>query len=455
MGRSANGLGYRPVALEDINMNPRTNYVSPNDIDNFGQWMSQLQHNFQINNDLNIVSTLYYSGAGGDFPYGFSDEDGNFMQINYPLYNDHVGVMSNLNGSVLNDIIKFNTGVHANSFLRRNIEQMIPLYDAPYYSDQSRKDEVSAFAKGSIELGRFELFGDVQARAVRLELTPDEDFLGVEASIPAREWLFINPKIGMTFKIDNSLQAYASFGRTGREPTRFDILGSTQINNDNLPIAADVNQVVPEFVNNIEVGMRMRSNMAYVQANFFYMKFENEIAPIGEFIPESFVQVYKNQESSYRAGGEVDYRVDLTHNFRILGNATYMRAEIKSYTPEGSTETFNNVTPILSPEWNVQTTVEYDVIKPLSIGLRGRYLSSAYMELTNNPDLTVPESFVMDLRLRYRFHKEHSLSIQLNNLLDTQYFTYGAPVFMMDGNVAPGYFVQPPRHIYATLQLCF
>lgn len=452
-GLSANGLAYGPVAISDIEANPRTNYVSPNDRDNFGQWMGQFQHIFALSRDWSLVNTLYYSGAGGDFPFGFQDEDGAFMQINYPLFNDHIGAMSAVNGEMLEGKLKLNGGVHGYSFFRRNKEQIVPNFDNPYYSDKSRKNELSAFAKAAYTLGSFELFGDVQVRGVQLQLTPDNDFLGFDANIPDRDWLFINPKAGVTYRIDNKWQAYASLGRTGREPTRFDILGATQINLSNLPLVAELGAVVPEYVNDLEVGARFGGSQLQLQVNAFFMQFENEIAPTGEFIEEGFVQIFRNQESSRRAGLEVDYTYKISPVFRLLGNATYMHARIESYTPDGGT-TVRNVSPILSPEWNVQTTLEASITKDVTLSLRTRYLSEAYMELTNNPDLVVPESFVTDLRLRYRFYKEHVLSLQFNNVFDSQYFTYGAPVFTEAG-LQPGFFVQPPRHLYATLHLKF
>jgi len=455
-GLSANGLAYSPVAISDIRRDPRTNYESENDVDNFGQWMAQLQHIYAVNRDWSLVNTVYYNGAGGDFPFGFEGEDGEFSQINYPLYNDHYGVMSAINGSALGDKLKINAGLHANVFYRRNVEQIVPDYANPYYDDRTRKEEASGFAKVNYNFDRFDFFGDVQVRAVRMKFTADEDFLGFETSIPAREWLFINPTVGANYRIDQRTSAYASFGRAGREPTRFDMLGSAQINASNLQLIQDPDHVVPEYVNNWEAGLRYNKSGLSARLNVFYMFFENEIAPIGEFIQEGFVQIYRNQEQSYRRGVELDYNWQITPAWRLRGNATYMQAEISSYSPDDSEDVFRNITPVLTPEWNVQTTLECTPINNLTLGARTRYLSSAFMELTNDDALVVPESFVLDFRVQYKFYKEHSISVMFNNVFDNQYFTYGAPVDnLVTGITEPGFFVQPPRHIYATLHLRF
>jgi iron complex outermembrane receptor protein len=455
IGRSQNGLAYLPVAISDIEENPRTNYVSANDKDDFGQWMSQVQHSYQINERMNLVNTIYYNGAGGDFPAGFISEDGEFTQINYPLFNDHFGAISNLNMATGDRKTDLNFGIHAYTFKRENLEQIIPNFNNPYYEDESRKNEVSVFAKARRELGKFSIFGDVQVRLVSLELSPDEEFLGQQANIPIREWTFINPKLGVSYSYSEKFDLYASLGRTGREPTRFDILGSTQINSDNLDVVEDLNSVQEEYVNDLEVGGNYRSQLFSIQANFFYMQFENEIAPIGEFIPESFVQVYKNQESSYRTGIELDYSWSVLPSLRLFGHATYMQSKISEYSPEGSDAIFNDISPILSPEWNVLTSLEYKIVEDLSVRISARYLSESFLELTNDPSLTVPQSFVTDVGLRYVLFDRHELRVDINNITDELYYTNGAPVFGANDEVQPGYFVQPPRSIFATLVMRF
>ena len=264
----------------------------------------------------------------------------------------------------------------------------------------------------------------------------------------------MNPRAGVTYAFNERYSAYASIGRTGREPTRFDILGSTQINSGNLAIAQDEDAVKPEYVNDLEVGAKVRGQNFAVNANFFYMQFENEIAPIGAFIPEGFVQVYENQESSYRTGIELDYSWRILPMLRLYGNATYMQSRISEYTPEGTDITFDEITPILSPDWNVRASIEVEIVDELFIYLSTRYLSESYLELTNNPELIIPESFVADAGVRYTILEKYEIKVDLNNVFDNLYYTNGAPVATANG-LSPGYFVQPPRHVFATMTMRF
>ena len=450
-GRSRNGLAYIPVDLEDILNDPRTNYVSENDVDDFGQWLTQLQHTWRFTDRQFLNTTLYYGGAGGDFPAGYTDSSG-FVQINYPLYNHHFGLISNYSIQSADFSSRINLGIHAYTFRRQNVEYVIPNRIDPYYDDRSQKDEISAFAKWSRRYGKWQFLADVQVRAVSLSLSPDELFLGQSVTVQDRNYFFVNPKLGVSYDISQEWQLYTSFGRSGREPTRFDILGSTQINTTNIDNVTNTQSIDPEFVNDLEMGVRWAAEKLNVQANAFFMQFENEIAPIGVFIPEAFVQIYKNQESSYRLGGELEFSWQALKKLSISGQFAFLRARISSYQPENADVIYEDVTPIISPELNLRLDITYEIVESLSISGEYRHLSSSFMELTNHPNLVVPSSSVVNMALRWNFWKEHDLRIQLNNLTDALYYTYGAPG---SSGFEPAYFVQPPRNIYASLNLRF
>jgi len=454
-GRSKNQLAYLPVALSDIKNDPRTNYVSPNDRDDFGQWMAQLHHQYRLSPHIRWSNTLYYSGAGGQFPAGFANEDGEFAQIDYPLFNDHIGYLSHLDGRSAKYDLQWNAGIHLYTFRRTNEEAIVPDFTNPYYKDRSQKDELSGFLKLEKKIRAWRIFADAQFRYVQLSMDADESFLGIPAPIADRNWLFINPKLGVSYQLSPHSQAYASFGRTGREPTRFDILGSTQINSSNIDLVQNTESVSAEYVNNLELGYRLRTKSLQIQANAFLMQFENEIAPIGAFIPEGFVQIYENQESSRRYGLELDYQWSLTDQWQLTGQASWLQAEISQYYDRNLDQTFENVTPILSPEWNLSQGIQYKMTNGLILGARLRYLSDQFMELTNNDDLIVPSSFVVDTYLRLQATESIHFQFQFNNIFDELYYTYGAPITATNGQTQAGYFVQPPRHIYATLTFKF
>ena len=475
-GRSQNGLAYLPVALPDIQRRPETNYVSENDIDDFGQSLVQLQYTRFVGVSTSWTSTLYYGNAGGDFPAGFSVADSTFgvssgdttfrtgerfTQLNYPLFNHHYGLMSSISHTSRDGRWELNGGGHASTFRRENQEAIILDNANPYYQDRSRKDEVSAFAKLSYQQNDWLLFADLQLRAVGLRMWADTVFLKQadatfpvqSATIPNRQWIFLNPKVGVTYRISAQSNVYASYGRSGREPTRFDILGSTQINRFNLASVQDVDAVQPEYVNDFEAGVRFHAERLSVRANLFYMQFTNEIAPIGQAIPEGFVQLRKNIASSYRRGLELEGQYRLFRALSFEGNLAYLQSNIDIFSPEGGEQVYLNVEPIISPTWIANSTLQYRN-ELFSAALSARCVSKSFLEPTNRPDLILPAFFVLDARASVRFLKNQEFSLHLNNLGNKPYYTFGQPVAVGQISV-PGYFVQAPLNFYALLRFKF
>jgi iron complex outermembrane receptor protein len=442
-GKSRNGLAYSPVSKADIKNDPKTNYVNPNDIDDFGQFFNQLQHIYQFNTNNSIISSIYYNGAGGDWPYGYNDVNG-FTQINYPLYNTHIGGLSTFNGKFKN--LNYNSGVSASKFLRQNLEQVVPNFSSPYYADKTQKNEAAVFAKVNYKINKLEFLTDVQVRAVEL-IFDTTSF--TNTNIPIRKWIFVNPKVGVSYQWNNNFQSYVSFGRTGREPTRTDILNGVSITNENINLVLDKNRVKPEFVNNFELGTRINYSNLTIQVNAFYMQFENEIAPIGT-IQNAFITERRNMENSFRRGFETDYTWKIISKLQLKGQVTYMQAKISKYQPLNETIILENVTTPLSPNWNILNTLQLEVSPKLFVSLRGRYLSKSYIEPTNKADFVIPEFFVTDLHLNYQF-KKHELGLQFNNITNQKYFTHG---LVINPNT-PGFFIQAPWHIYATLKFRF
>jgi iron complex outermembrane recepter protein len=440
-GRTKNQLSYIPVPISLARENPRTNFNFEDDRDNFGQSFAQLEHTRLFSKNTTLTSTLYYGGAGGDFPFGFEDGEA-FVQINYPLFNNHFGAMSYLQHT--SDAWEFSSGVHAYTFRRKNIEQVVPNFATPYYEDRSVKDEVSAFAKASYTLSNWMFFGDIQARFVNLQLSPDTEFLGQNRTVPLYSWQFLNPKIGLTYQISPLQNVYGSFGRTGREPNRSDFLGGVQINEGNIDFLQDQDNVRAEFVNNYELGYRIASEKTNAQVNFFYMDFENEIAPIGAFVPQFFLQLYANQEDSYRRGIEFDWSTNLAEKFRLIGNATYMRSIISSYQPEGSAEIFNDIRTPYSPEVFLNARLQYLPIQNLQLEFHTRYVGESFTELTNNPDFILPAYWVNNFKISTKIGNHYTFDVEVNNLFNELYFTDGAPV----GNEL-AVFAQAPRHFFA------
>lgn len=461
-GFTKNELAYTHVPIDQIRQDPTTNNLPVHDIDNFGQQFLQFQYGRSFTDRLTLTSSLYYGGAGGDFPVGFAGGDGEFVQQLFSLYNDHYGLQSTLQFAD-GDRFNLSGGLHVYRFDRVNQESFEPQSELLTYNDNSQKDEISTFVKASRRFGDLELYGDLQLRAVWLDLNPDMSFLaeqGVSASqvdVPTRQYTFLSPKIGATYFVSDQFNVYASFGRSGREPTRQDILGATNINASNLDVVSEPNSVKAEYVNDYEGGFRYRSTRFAGKLNGFFMKFSNEISPTGEFIPEGFIQLRENIDESSRYGLEAQVRWILHRQITLSGNATWMQTNIEEFSPGGSGQVFEDVESILSPDWLLNSSLTYSPLTWLDVTLSGRYMGEAFLELTNREDMMLPSFFVMDLGIDTRLRNNITASVKVHNLTDELYFTNGAPLDTnFDGSIdTPGYIVQPPRHVFAEIEFRF
>lgn len=447
--RSKNGLGYSAVAKSDLEADPRTNYLNENDEDDFGQRLVQLQHTHIFSDKFSTNASLYYGGAGGDYLYTYPDTDSTLAQINYPLYNDHYGLM--VNAFWDSGDWDISSGIHGYIFDRVNEESLAPNFDNPYYRETSDKKEFSWFAKAEWAHGDWKIFGDLQVRTLKLAIHPDYSYIGIlpEGAI-VKDWTFFNPKVGVNYSLSENVTAYASAGRMGREPTRIDILGGFSLGAANYE-QARADNFDPEYVNDYEGGIKFSYQNLAFKANYFFMDFEDEIAPIGEVIAFG-VQKRRNIPKSYRTGIELEWNYLPLDIFAFQGNLTYMQSRIDSFTT-GAGNTFSNKTPILSPEWIVNNRLKLYPADNLTISLSGKYVSESYLELTNNPEMVLPVYFVLDAAASYDIDRV-SLRLEVKNLEDDIYYSSGAPVDTnFDGaDDAPGYFVNGGRNFFLSLK---
>lgn len=455
--RSKNGLGYLAVAKSDLEVDQRMNYLNENDKDDFGQRFVQIQHIRLISEEFSTTNSLYYGGASGDYFYTYQNGTGGFDQINYPLKNDHYGMMINTNYSSLNNL-ELASGIHLYQFDRTNEESITPDFKNPYYKEMSTKKELSWFVRADWTLKKLLLNADIQYRTMKLSIEPDYNSIGIESEGEIiKKWNFINPRLGITYRVSDATSIYASIGRTGREPTKIDIFGGFSLTSLNYAQARS-DSFNEEYVNNIETGIKTNFEKLYVAANFFYMNFKDEIAPIGEILAFG-VQKRNNIENSYRTGIEIDWQYLPISKLMVKGNATFMHSEIESFTTtkaENSAITFKNVQPILTPQIILNQSTTYSMGSGLTLGLSAQYIGESYLALDNQPDDILPSAFVIDGFLTFEY-KKTELKLQVNNLFDEMYYSSGAMVDtdLDELNDDQSYFVNASRNFFLSFQLNF
>ncbi|HYN43268.1 MAG TPA: TonB-dependent receptor, partial [Thermoanaerobaculia bacterium] len=261
------------------------------------------------------------------------------------------------------------------------------------------KSEANTFAKLTWDSGPWHAYGDAQLRWARF---------GFEGDLPlgSVSWTFFNPKVGVRRDLAKGLTAYASIGRTTREPARADMLGGQ----DNPTIPYDLSAVKPEKVTAVELGTEWRGRKVTALVSLYAMEFRDEIALTGE-LSEIGLPLRRNVEKSSRRGIEWDvtWRPASWVTARFTGNLN--RSRISEWTQyydlydadfawTGSTSrTYADVRPLMTPPFVGNLSIDWSPVRPVSVGASGRWVTRAHLDNTNVESLSAPSFFRLDASL--------------------------------------------------------
>ena len=174
-------------------------------------------------------------------------------------------------------------GAHGMTYSKDHEFDDRPDLQYPGYSNTGFKTEASTFAKASLTLGATALFADVQLRTAEFRYRPTEGYGLGEVS---QRWTFVNPKVGLTVRASPAVSLFASYGTTGREPTRGDLFaGADDVTPDDAPALLPLTRVRPEHVNDLETGATLSLSRLRLSITAFDMRFRDEIARTGATTP--------------------------------------------------------------------------------------------------------------------------------------------------------------------------
>ncbi len=414
-GRSKMQLAYYAASEAELAVEARTNPMNSNERDDFRQEMLSLQYTRALRPGLTLTTTGYRNSAGGWYD----------IEIGEPTYwrfnLDHVwyGVLSTVQWQ--GEGVSVAAGAHVSDYARDHFANVTPDVATRVYDNTGHKQEQSAFVKGTITRGRVDYHADVQIRRAAFRLDPSA---GTAFAAPRVDWVFVNPKLGVTWRARPRVELFASLGQAGREPTRSDMFAG----NDDLDdaIAAELlplTRVTPERLTDLEVGARWRRGTLAASVNGFAMQFRNEIAPIGQLTLNGS-QLRANVARSSRIGveGEVTWRVRPT--LLVTSNAMLMRARIGEFTDAASAQTFRDIAPLLSPAIIANAQAVWRPREALELALTLRHVGESQLANDGNAALVTPAFTLADLGASFGVGKS-TLRLQLQNLFDSVAYASG------------------------------
>jgi iron complex outermembrane receptor protein len=338
--------------------------------------------------------------------------------MKFKLASNFMGVMSNYHLEL--NKLSVNVGVHANAYNRTHGGSIDTLH---LYTNTGYKTDYSAYTKIGYTIGKFTVYGDAQIRNVGFRYVGD-------STMKPLNWVFFNPKGGITYNYSNNVNYYFSVGQNHREPTRTDMFGG----NDNL---VGLNIITPERVIDYELGSNVKFNRLSIQYNAYYMDFKNEITLLGA-LGSNGLPLMTNVKKSYRSGLELDLKYQLTKNFSLSNSSSYSYCRILSDGKEYQ--------PLYTPNFIINQGVEYRY-NCFFIGMLAKYNSKSYINLDNT--LSIPDYLILNANLGYRY-KNYSIALQAINLTNHRYYTSGYGI-----GTDKYLYVNAPLSGYITLKASF
>ncbi|MGB2282067.1 MAG: TonB-dependent receptor [Flavobacteriaceae bacterium] len=400
---------------EDRTQNP---YTYDNETDNYWQdhyqlhWIETLNANWSTNIGLN-----YTRGKGyfEQFKDGRSAADYNNLinedsDVVVRRWLDNHFYVANANVTYKKNSLELITGISYSDYTNDHYGEIIWGSDLAsgtnirdrYYLSISDKSDFSIFSKATFRMSeKLQAFLDIQGRFVNYTttgLTSDRVPIDVDERFD-----FFNPKLGFTYTLNPGNSLYVSYARANKEPNRNDFESN----------AADVQH---EELNDFELGWRHESDRLRLNANVYYMQYNNQLVltgaldNVGEYLRE-------NVDKSYRLGLELDASIVLTEQLSLISNFALSKNKIQDLTinRDDAVQNLNDTNIAFSPDLITTHALEYAPNTKFRAALIGKYVGEQYLSNTDTEASKLDSYFVTDFNFTY--------TLPVNNVFDSIVFT--------------------------------
>ena len=438
----------------------------PQEREQFSQPHFELLHEWRLSPNVTVHNTIFYVQGDGYYDYDGSGLDTSSLHIGsaygFPASTDPSNILirafvGNKQWGWLPRLeINHGTGVltlGAEVRIHRSLHwgkiayaENLPMnYDPDYtvYEYNGGKNIISMYGHELYKLNNtMTLMTDLQIVYNRYFLD-NEKFLNYKFSVP---YFFLNPRVGINYNVDESVNTYISLAYTSREPRlkdlysaeesiwgkspqfEADITGGVVLYNFKKPIAK------PEHLFDLEVGSVYRDGQTMASANFFWMEFQDELINSGAV--DIFGEpVMGNADRTRHIGIELQSQIELAGGFAISGNTTLSYNRLVRYSVVDSTSnglvyrnSFDGNPIAGAPDFmaNLQLVRSRGEWR---VSLDAKYVGNFYTDNTKNNLLKNDAYTVVNAMLSYRLTLGSGVFLtvrgEIRNLFDALYTMSG------------------------------
>ncbi|MEP0133622.1 MAG: TonB-dependent receptor [Eudoraea sp.] len=280
-----------------------------------------------------------------------------------------------------------------------------------YYDDDSKKTDFNVFGKINYEIAQnWRLFGDLQFRNVQYRAN------GVETGMVDDTFNFFNPKLGVTYDLNNANNLYLSFAVANREPNRNDYENGNP---------------KPEKLNDFELGWRYITPSVQVSTNIYYMRYKDQLVLTGE-LNDVGAPLRANVGDSYRLGLEVDASIGIGKRFKLQPNIALSTNKNIDFLfqRDGELQNLGNTNIAYSPDIVVGNILSYLPNEKFQMSLLTKYVGKQFMGNIDAEGSVLEDYSQTDLNIQYTFItnsfiKSIVLSGLINNVFNAKFVSNG------------------------------
>lgn len=397
-----------------------------NESDNYNQNHLQLHWNQKYGKKWNSNIALHYTIGKGYYEQYKEDElFANYSLNNYNsntttdlvrkrwLDNDFYGVTYSLNYSTKNtDVI---IGGAANRYEGKHFGEVIwTQYYTPttnrYYNNFGNKDDVNFYTKASQQIGKVNVFADLQYRMVFYRAN------SIKFSDVNDTFRFFNPKIGVNFQINTNNAVYTFAGIANKEPRRDDY---------------ESGAVKPEQLFDYELGWKYTRSKIKFNLNGFLMFYKNQLVMTGA-LNDVGSPIFANSGKSYRAGIEIESILQPLKWLVVAPNITLSQNKNLEFyfQRDGVLTNLGNTNIAYSPSLIAANNLTFLPIKNLQISILSKFVGDQYMGNIDSEKSILSDYFINDLNINFEWKinkgiKSIVFSGLVNNIFNRTYESNG------------------------------
>ncbi len=313
-----------------------------------------------------------------------------------------------------------------------------------YYTYNTDKISTSVFLQELYRLTKqVNLFGALQFQHHTFKLRLNaEDYPVYTPYDYTIRYNFLMPRVGVNYNLNDAMQLFVSFSVARREPRDSDIHDADDPGSAPLFGTMDVANgvyedplVKPETLYDTELGMGYRKGRIGVMVNGYWMDFRDEIVPTGQ-LNDNDEPIFGNAPKSVHRGVELSLSAKLPASLTFSGHVSLSDNTFSEYTEydydanwkvvalDRSGNTIAGFPALLS---NARLTYKCEGFYS---SIQVRRVGRIYADHSESEEHSIDPYSVINLSVGYdlsqRLGTPTSLNLHINNLLDTEYETYGA-----------------------------